>query len=664
MNFFFIIGVLSLVFPCYDQFGFGGSNEPLYNSKDVGITLVNHSNLTKIVLDSDTAWMVEFYSSWCGHCIRFAPIFKELGKNVDGWKSMIRLAAIDCAQDENVATCRDYDIMGYPSLKFFPPKAAKTEIGQQRENGLKEIPTMMHDMAKYMEKISTNISLTPIWTKKEWPNFELLTGSLNTIWTQESGGNDKAILIAEENESALGIFAMMELQTVAKEKNILIRRGQFKSSPLSDLLKSIQSSKPFVVLSIEKRSESKPTVIYSSDTSDIIKVWPELRNALHIHAKQLEIEKEVVKTPKVPKVPAVQKVTVESEVKRRRYTAFMSDLENAILYSLSHEVGSRNSIVGPALDVLREYMDILDKHFPGRSVTMSFIHKLREWVMSHNDAIRGEDLIAEINDIRASVGAFTDTPNGAWMGCRGSKPIYGGYPCSLWTLWHVLTINQKIDEKPPHQILEVMVGYVKYFFGCQDCVKHFLEESENGGAVIREVSDKRSSILWLWRAHNKANIRLSGDITDDKAFPKEEFPNRQHCSDCYSNQKAFGRQKQPEFNLDKVIQFLTELYSEENLSMRGLRISSDKHHAAAHSQHEVAIYEETKKSQINQHGDVNTSFWGPIDMSLCFSIYLVSTAILIFVYFKFIAKKNICFGLIYNTMFKHQYQKKNLHDVV
>ena len=41
----------------------------------------------------------------------------------------------------------------------------------------------------------------------------------------------------------------------------------------------------------------------------------------------------------------------------------------------------------------------------------------------------GEDLIAEINDIRASVGAFTDTPNGAWMGCRGSKPIYGGYPC-------------------------------------------------------------------------------------------------------------------------------------------------------------------------------------------------------------------------------------------
>ena len=78
----------------------------------------------------------------------------------------------------------------------------------------------------------------------------------------------------------------------------------------------------------------------------------------------------------------------------------------------------------------------------------------------------------------------------------------------------------------------------------------------------------------------------------------------------------------------------------------------------------VAIYEETKKSQNNHQKEEPTSFWGPIDMSLCFSIYLVSAVILIFVYFKFIAKKNICFGFIYNTMFKHQHQKKSLHDVV
>ena len=56
----------------------------MYTSKDVGITLVDHSNFKNVILESDTAWMVEFYSSWCGHCIRFAPVFKELGTNVEG----------------------------------------------------------------------------------------------------------------------------------------------------------------------------------------------------------------------------------------------------------------------------------------------------------------------------------------------------------------------------------------------------------------------------------------------------------------------------------------------------------------------------------------------------------------------------------------------------
>ena len=83
MNFLFTLAFLCL-FRLSNQFGFGGSNEPLYSSKDRGITLVNFSNFTQTILESDTAWMVEFYSSWCGHCIRFAPIFKELGKNVEG----------------------------------------------------------------------------------------------------------------------------------------------------------------------------------------------------------------------------------------------------------------------------------------------------------------------------------------------------------------------------------------------------------------------------------------------------------------------------------------------------------------------------------------------------------------------------------------------------
>ena len=93
-------------------------------------------------------------------------------------------------------------------------------------------------------------------------------GSLQTMWGNDSSSAKRAILIAEENESILGAFAMLELQTLQKE-NLLTRRGHSLSKPLFDLLKSIQASKPFVVLSVDKGQELTPMVLYSSDTSDI-----------------------------------------------------------------------------------------------------------------------------------------------------------------------------------------------------------------------------------------------------------------------------------------------------------------------------------------------------------------------------------------------------------
>lgn len=34
-----------------------------------------------------------------------------------------------------------------------------------------------------------------------------------------------------------------------------------------------------------------------------------------------------------------------------------------------------------------------------------------------------------------------------WIHCQGSDPKYRGYPCSLWSLFHVLTVSQVEMEK-------------------------------------------------------------------------------------------------------------------------------------------------------------------------------------------------------------------------
>lgn len=52
-------------------------------------------------------------------CYRFAPIWKEFAKEVKGWKPVVQLAVIDCAEDRNHDVCREYEVFLYPSVRFF-----------------------------------------------------------------------------------------------------------------------------------------------------------------------------------------------------------------------------------------------------------------------------------------------------------------------------------------------------------------------------------------------------------------------------------------------------------------------------------------------------------------------------------------------------------------
>ena len=45
---------------------------------------------------------------------------------------------------------------------------------------------------------------------------------------------------------------------------------------------------------------------------------------------------------------------------------------------------------------------------------------------------------------------FEGTPKD-WKACQGSNPKYRGYPCSLWTLFHTLTVNAAIKGDPSMQ---------------------------------------------------------------------------------------------------------------------------------------------------------------------------------------------------------------------
>ena len=51
----------------------------LYSSADHTVLLENDT-ISNVIHNSPTAWVVEFYSSFCGHCHAFAPTWKKLAK--------------------------------------------------------------------------------------------------------------------------------------------------------------------------------------------------------------------------------------------------------------------------------------------------------------------------------------------------------------------------------------------------------------------------------------------------------------------------------------------------------------------------------------------------------------------------------------------------------
>ena len=88
--------------------------------------------------------------------------------------------------------------------------------------------------------------------------------------------------------------------------------------------------------------------------------------------------------------PPLREVTPtksEKDIKRRRYTVFMSDLEKAMLYSLSHEAAQHATITGESLNALQDYIDALTRYFPARHTTKMFLMELRTWIMGYIGSI-------------------------------------------------------------------------------------------------------------------------------------------------------------------------------------------------------------------------------------------------------------------------------------
>jgi protein disulfide-isomerase A6 len=66
----------------------------------------------------------------CGHCKNLAPGYTKAAEHMAG---IFTFAAVDCDDQSNRALCQEFDVKGFPTIKFMKPFQGKLDVrGNER----------------------------------------------------------------------------------------------------------------------------------------------------------------------------------------------------------------------------------------------------------------------------------------------------------------------------------------------------------------------------------------------------------------------------------------------------------------------------------------------------------------------------------------------------
>jgi len=534
-----------------------GAKSSLY-SEDTKVVLVNHTNFESTVLESDRAWVVELYASWCGHCQRFAPVYDQFATDIYRWKSIISVAAMDCAVEANSPLCRKYEVQGYPTLKFFAPGTLDGDIGVFRASYDISISSIMNDAIDFLESLQQ--SQDPR-IRTFWPNlipFQINGTEIEDLRT--SNNENFTILFIEYGNSYTGAYVMLDMAHTISNRNVSMNMRRIQVS-------DDDSDQDFTDR-LGLNSYSLPTVVVLDKDFVLVEVlnatipsregWTDaiedFINQNGGHIQHTNIESSLNDDLDEENIGHLE-ITDSEEISRRRYTVFMSDMEHTIWYALSQEVSQHGELDQEALDALKSFATVLHNFFPGTSEMTTFLQKFYIWIQEQSQVTGNEisEWLNKNNHLEIADG---------WIGCRGSEDRFGGYPCGLWTLWHTLTVSQASKATgDAKQVMRAMKQYVQQFFGCRNCAQHFAEKIENGILIETNITTYDDAIILLWKVHNEANLLLHNDPSEDPLFPKKQFPSKRFCPECYEKGTDIL-----EFNEKLTLEFLKNQYGHESIT--------------------------------------------------------------------------------------------------
>ncbi|XP_053326292.1 sulfhydryl oxidase 1-like [Spea bombifrons] len=540
--------------------------------------LVSLAGATRsLLLGSNSSWLAEFYASWCGHCAAFRPTWSALARDVQDWRPAVYLAVLDCAEESNRDTCNEFGVTGYPTVQFFKAFAGSPSEGVRvPASSVQEI--RQHIIDRLEEQKESPPPACPPLEPISAPELEQFFANNNETYLAVIF-EDAKMYMGREVALDMVQYEGVSVRRVVKDQTDLVEKFNVSSFPAGFLI-SKNGSTSRINLGEETRSAY----------TKFLRSLPGVQRGKHALIGWSETSLVATESPKRQADSA---------------KVYMADLESALHYSLRVEVARFATLDGERLKALSNFINVLRKYFPARPYLRTLLNSANSWLraraktkVSYKDF---EDVLNNKNQAQKAV-LSSDV---RYVGCQGSKPQFRGFPCSLWTLFHVLTVQASEVatlgriRPDPSEVLLAMRGYVQHFFGCRECAQHFERMAQESMRNVRSLDE---AIVWLWERHNRVNKRLAGAQSEDPAFPKVQWPTAALCPLCQSKADM-------SWNLPSVLDFLKAHFGKKNLADEYLEDEEvllekqKKAHNATQKRDKRDVTDEEKKSEIIQNRD-------------------------------------------------------------
>lgn len=140
----------------------------------------------------------------------------------------------------------------------------------------------------------------------------------------------------------------------------------------------------------------------------------------------------------------------------------------------------------------------------------------------------------------------------SWLHCTT-------YTCGLWTLFHSMSAQTNAPECDfkPSELASAIRLFVKHFFGCAECVQHFLRA--NPERVITDLARKdhegaNAVTYWLWKMHSIVN----------RVTKKPFWPSLKQCPICFADGTTVESLDPAQLVESQIVAFVHSAYSQRD----------------------------------------------------------------------------------------------------